>query len=106
MSALAADATFLEKAGIPVAAVGGDALVRTVGRSMARAHGYPEYPFVSIPVFARGRLTEADLERYAQDAFAQLEHVLSPDSVPVKAPSIPTVRAADRREFPTAQAAV
>jgi hypothetical protein len=106
MSALAADATFLEKAGIPVAAIGGDALVRTVGRSMARAHGYPDYPFVSIAVFVRGRLTEADFERYTENAFVQLEHVLAPDGVPARTVSIPVVQSANRQEFPTAQAAV
>lgn len=77
MSALAADAAFLEKAGTPVAAIGGEALIRTVGRAMARAHGFKDYPFVSLPLFMGEGITDEALRAYVEQAVPQIERVLS-----------------------------
>lgn len=74
MSALAVDAVTLEKMGIPVAAIGTDALVRSTGLAMARAHGYPDYPFVSVPHFLEP--TDAAVRRSIEIALPQVERIL------------------------------
>lgn len=74
MSALAVDAITLEKAGIPVAAIGTDTLVETTGRAMARAHGYPDYPFVVIPHYIE--TTDEAVQRSIDAAMGQIEKVL------------------------------
>ena len=74
MSALAVDAMTLERMGVPVAAIGSDALVRSTGLAMARAHGYPDYPFVSVPHFLEP--TFAAVERTVEISLPQVEAVL------------------------------
>jgi hypothetical protein len=74
MSALAVDAVTLERMGVPVAAIGSDALVRSTGQAMARAHGYPDYPFVAVPHFLEP--TFDVVQRTVEIALPQVERVL------------------------------
>ena len=77
MSALAVDALKLEKAGVPVAAIGTDALTTSVGVAMARAHGYLDYPFVIVPHFTAPTI---EAWQHAADvAMPQVEAVLQKD---------------------------
>ena len=43
------DAVLLAQRGIPAVSVGTERYVGTVGRGMARAHGYPDFPIATIP---------------------------------------------------------
>jgi hypothetical protein len=74
MSALAVDAVTLERMGVPVAAIGSDALIRTTGLAMARAHGYPDYPFVAVPHFLAP--TFAAVQQTVEIALPQVERIL------------------------------
>jgi hypothetical protein len=74
MSALAVDALTLERMGIPVAAIGSDALVRSTGIAMARAHGYPNYPFVMVPHFLEP--TFEVVQQTVEIAVPQAERIL------------------------------
>jgi hypothetical protein len=74
MSALAVDAVTLERMGVPVAAIGSDALVRSTGLAMARAHGYPDYPFVTVPHFLEPTFTV--VQRTVEIALPQVERIL------------------------------
>jgi hypothetical protein len=74
MSALAVDAVTLERMGVPVAAIGSDALVRSTGLAMARAHGYSDYPFVTVPHFLEP--TFEAVQRTVDIALPQVETVL------------------------------
>ena len=82
MSALAVDAISLEKMGVPVAAIGSEAFVRTTGRGMCRAHGYPDYPLVTVHCAigdsnVEGQIQTADQVRQAIDeALPQVEKLL------------------------------
>lgn len=44
-----ADAITLDSMGIPAAVIGTDRTLLTTGKTMARSHGIPDYPFVVIP---------------------------------------------------------
>jgi hypothetical protein len=59
---------------VPVAAIGSDALVRSTGLAMARAHGYPNYPFVTVPHFLEP--TFEVVQRTVQIAVPQVERIL------------------------------
>jgi hypothetical protein len=74
MSALAVDAVTLERMGVPVAAIGSDALVQSTGLAMARAHGYPDYPFVTVPHFLEP--TFEAVQRALEIALPQVERIL------------------------------
>jgi hypothetical protein len=43
------DSIFLEQRGVPSVCVGTEALMGSVGKGMARALGYPEFPGAIIP---------------------------------------------------------
>jgi hypothetical protein len=47
-SASVIDAISLERRGVPAAMVGSEILVDTVGRGMATAHGYEDFPMATI----------------------------------------------------------
>ena len=78
MSALAADAALIEKMGTPVAAIGCDALVKTVGQAMARNHGYTDYPFVIVPGYHGMAYTHEKVQSDVEIAMPQIEKALSP----------------------------
>lgn len=66
----------LEDRGIPVAAIGPDKLILTIGRTMAKRHGYPDYPFVVIDYPYAESLNDQRLEEHLQKAWPQIEQVL------------------------------
>ena len=74
MSALAVDAITLEKTGVPVGAIGTVTLVKTTGRAMARAHGYQDYPFITVPHFVEP--TDEAVQRSIELALPQVEKIL------------------------------
>jgi hypothetical protein len=43
------DSVSLAQMGVPAVCVGTEALIDSVGRGMARALGYPEFPRIAIP---------------------------------------------------------
>lgn len=43
------DSITLAQMGVPAVCVGTEALIDSVGRGMARAHGYPDFPRIAIP---------------------------------------------------------
>ena len=73
-----AEAITLETRGRPVAALAVDTLARTVGKSMARMHGFPNYPLVQIeaPFFESVAPTDQDFERKAALAVQHVERLL------------------------------
>jgi len=66
-----------------VAAFGIDTLVKSVGRMIARLHGFPDYPYVIIPApFTEGvMIAEEEWERKIQDAVVNAEQLLTGRSV-------------------------
>ena len=82
MSALAVEAITLEGAGLPVAAFAVDTLARSIGRSMARLHGFPDYPFIEIPApyLESVLVSDAEFERKTVAAVAQAEDLLLRDT--------------------------
>ncbi|MFQ5873948.1 MAG: hypothetical protein ACE5JL_09120 [Dehalococcoidia bacterium] len=74
MEVLAVDAIILEKMGIPVAAIGADTLIETMGRAIAQTHGYPVYPFMSVPHYHRA--VEEDVQRPIEVLLPQIEEIL------------------------------
>ena len=66
----------LEDRGVPTAAIGPDKLVLSIGRAMARRHGYNDYPFVVIDYPYAENLTTESLELHRQKAWPQIQAVL------------------------------
>ena len=69
----------LEERGIPVAAIGPDKLILTIGRTMAKRHGYADYPFVVISYPYAENLNEERLEEHTKRAWKQIQQVLIKD---------------------------
>ena len=55
-----------------------DTFARTVGRAMARLHGFPDYPLVQIasPFFESMPPSDDDFERKTLEAVAKAEELL------------------------------
>lgn len=78
MSALGAEAIALEGRGIPVAAFAVQTFARSIGRVMARLHGFPNYPYVEIPApFVEAvTISDEEFEAKATTAVAKAEQLL------------------------------
>ena len=73
----------LEKRGVPVAAFAVDTLARTVGKSIARMHGFPNYPYVEIPApFVEGVMISDEMfKAKVKDATAKAVKLLTTGSM-------------------------
>lgn len=73
----------LEERGVPVAAFAVDTLVKTVGKSIARLHGYPNYPYVEIPApFVEGvMIPEEMFKEKVANAVARAERLLTKEKL-------------------------
>ncbi len=78
MSALGVDAITLEGEGIPVAAFAVTTLARSIGKTMARLHGFPNYPYIEIaPPFVESiHISDEEFEAKTVTAVAQAEELL------------------------------
>ncbi len=61
---------------MPVAAIGPDKLILSIGRTMAQRHGYPDFPFVVIDYPYAESLDEERLEAHLERAWPQVRSVL------------------------------
>ncbi len=68
---------------MPVSAFAVDTLVKSVGRMIAKLHGFPDYPYVIIPApFLEGVMIPEDMwEEKIQDAVIKGEQLITGTSI-------------------------
>lgn len=68
----------LEKRGIPATSIGEEALVKSVGLAIMKAHGMPDFPVALIPEtrFLEQLRNEEELRLLVKTAAVQVEAIL------------------------------